>query len=151
MRSGWVDEVVRTSGLQTQSDVDDFLVALAQAEPRDVHSHFGRLVGALDDDTGAPEVSMQLVHVLEQLPDEVYVYALVRALPGLDNARWTSLLVARILNSASARDVLERSIKSMSIEERAALTRALTRLIQDRRPAAPEARQLLTAVAADPP
>jgi hypothetical protein len=107
------------AGLQAASQMSgDGAVAALDAALQAVTAHhsaasIGPILMMLNDSAEHDEGMFSLIHAAEAFDDAEYVPQLLKALPELQASapRWASIVLMRVLNSESARDVLVRALR----------------------------------------
>jgi hypothetical protein len=87
--------------------------ALADLVARPTAAYIGPLLLLLDDEADYDEAMFSLIHVAEAFTDAEYVAGLLQVLSDMRARapKWASIVLMRVLNSASARTALVRKLR----------------------------------------
>jgi hypothetical protein len=101
--------------------IDHAIAPLAQhRDKRSIRAYLQSLLDDAEDDAGM----FSLIHAAEDFDDDTYVNELLMAIPDLQNnsPRWASILLMRVMNNDSAKEVLVSRLRAASPEIKEAVT-----------------------------
>lgn len=121
---------VAFSSSVTVAELDSAVAKVA--EHRDSAS-IGPLLLLLDDSATYDEVMFSLIHAAEDFDDTIYVKAVLNVIADISVSapKWASIVLMRILNSASTKSALVSALRSSGTEEKLAI-RTLCEAINQR-------------------
>ena len=95
-----VQELIDRRRIETEADAEAFDSILARIKLEDAERHPDPLYLAFDDDTGFPQVTFNLLHLVEDLDLDTHVRTLAKMGPQVEtHARgWLEDMVFRVVN-----------------------------------------------------
>ena len=123
----------RNRALESEAEAREVLEAIATLRDSRVPRTLAGLFGGLHDDTNQPQLTFQVVHLLESFPFAQFGRALLEELPSLEarSPWWAQVMIARALNSDVTRSEIKRMIQERPRPGREAVCRILQALAVD--------------------
>jgi hypothetical protein len=122
----------KLSGLNSQAELDEFDAHIEALIDEPDGATLAELFRAFDDAASDPGLMYRLLKLVESVPDDRYVLALVQALPAMlaRASGWAARLLGRVIASEATRGSFRRAIPTMSSEERTVADTMMSELAQ---------------------
>lgn len=82
-----------------------------------------KLLGVMDDKFEFNELMFSIIHTIESFEDTLYIEEILKSIPDfvLKSPKWSSIIIMRIINSSSTREIFIDEIQSISSEKKEVL------------------------------
>ncbi|WP_335975930.1 Imm30 family immunity protein [Acinetobacter calcoaceticus] len=118
-----IKNLVKAAQIDNFGDVEAVDTALVEVMIFNDPSVIRPLIRLIEDSAQYDEAIFSIIHSIESFDDDVYITEFLKELPYFVNKspKWALILLKRILNSDSAREVLTKKLYSTSSEIKSAV------------------------------
>ncbi|VAX43677.1 Imm30 family immunity protein [Acinetobacter calcoaceticus] len=118
-----IKNLVKAAQIDNFGDVEAVDTALVEVMIFNDPSVIRPLIRLIEDSAQYDEAIFSIIHSIESFDDDVYITEFLKELPYFVNKspKWALILLKRILNSDSAREVLTEKLYSTSSEIKSAV------------------------------